>query len=453
LALTMVREPARAVPVIAEHEVVVLGGGPAGIAAAAAAARAGADVLLVERYGFLGGMGTAGGVTNFAGLYALSYGETVHVVRGVADDLLARIDRLGGLNAPQQGLQGRITVRSYDVSAYKCAADDLLLSSGAKLLFHAWAADAAMDGGRIAALIVETKSGRRAIRGQVFVDCSGDADLAARAGVPFELGDGHGGGLFPTTMFRVGGVDPEKALVAIGTFGGIDRLMEQAAGRYRFPRAGAIVRPQKNPTEWRVNVTQIRNRDGRAMDATDALQLSEGEVEGRRQIQEYFRFLKNEVPGFEAAHIVEIAPQVGVRETRRIAGRARLSGADILNCADFADVIGVNAWPMELHVEGRVEWRFFPDGSRGWCGLPFRMLVPQKVSNLLVAGRCASMTHEGQSAARASGACFAMGQAAGTAAALALQAGTAPGEMDVRALRRRLDRDGAFLGNEAAVAS
>ena len=269
----MIREPARSVPVLAEHEVVVLGGGPAGIAAAAAAARQSADVLLVERYGFLGGMGTAGGVTNFAGLYALSHGETRQVVHGIADELLDRIDRLGGLNAPQQGLQGRITVRSYDVSAYKCAADDLLLSCGAKLLFHALAVDAAIDGDRIAALIVETKSGRRALCAKLFIDCSGDADLSARAGVPFALGDGHGSGLFPTTMFRVGNVDAEKALAAIGEFKAIDRLMDEAArrGAYRFPRAGAVVRPQKNPTEWRVNVTQIRNRDGRAMDGTDAL--------------------------------------------------------------------------------------------------------------------------------------------------------------------------------------
>jgi hypothetical protein len=431
-------------------DVVVVGGGPAGLAAATAAARTGADVLLVERYGFLGGMGSAGGVTNFAGLYGLVHGETRQVVHGVVDDLLERIDRLGGLNEPQQGLQGRITVRSYDVSALKCAADDLLLSAGVNLLFHTVAVDVEMEGDHITALIVETKSGRCAIRARQFIDCSGDADVAARAGVPFELGDGHGDGLFPTTMFRVGGVDPDRALAAIGDFKAIDGLMSAAAGKgYRFPREGAIVRPQKNPTEWRVNVTQIRNAEGRVMDATDALQLSAGEVEGRRQVQEYFRFLTSEVPGFENAHIVEIAPQVGIRESRRIAGLCSLSGQDITDCADFIDTIGVNAWPMELHVAGKVEWGFFPEGSRGFCQLPFRMLLPHRVGNLAVAGRCASMTHEGQSAARVSGACFAMGQAAGTAAAMvAGGAADALRELDVAALQHKLTEQGAYLGTK-----
>jgi hypothetical protein len=445
-----IRQPIRQTAVFGSFDVVVVGGGPAGLAAATAAARNGADVLIIERYGFLGGMGTAGGVTNFAGLFGLVHGETRQVVHGVADDLLDRVERLGGLNKPQQGLQGRITVRSYDVSTLKCAADDLLLSAGVKILFHAVAVDVVMDGGAIVALIIETKSGRRAVCAKTFIDCSGDADLAARAGVPFETGDGHGSGLFPSMMFRVGGVDPDRALAAIGEFKAIDRLMNEAAGKgYSFPREGAIVRPQKNPTEWRANVTQIRNSNGLAMDATDALQLSDGEIDGRRQVQEYFRFMKNEVPGFENAHIVEIAPQVGIRETRRIGGLYSLSGKDIVGCADFQDTIGVNAWPMELHEAGKIKWGFFPDGSRGFCQLPYRMLVPNGVSNLLVAGRCASMDHEGQSAARASGACFAMGQAAGTAAAMVADGmNSTIAQVDVVALQKKLTDQGAHLGTD-----
>ena len=452
-------EPARSLPVYGEFDVVVFGGGPAGLAASASAARHGAKVLLVERYGFLGGMGTAGGVTNFAGLYGRKNGEMRQVVHGVVDELLARIEALGGLNAPQDGMQGRIRVRSYDISSLKCAADQMLVGSGVQILFHAWAAAVLMQGERIQALIVETKSGRMAIRACRFIDCSGDADVAHFAGVPYEVGDGQGSGLYPTTMFRIGHVDADKALKAVGEFKAINTLMAQAQldkpGHYRFPREGAILRPQKNATEWRANVTQIASAQGHAMDATNAQQLSDGELEGRRQITDYFQFLRHEVPGFASASIVDIAAQIGIRETRRILGQYVLTGEDILSASRFDDAIGINAWPMELHTAGKIEWHFPRNleatagrrestESRVYNDLPWRMLVPANVDNLLVAGRCASMTHEGQSAARVSGACFAMGQAAGTAAAMVSQSQTLA-DIDVKALQVALKRDGAYL--------
>ncbi|TMH32300.1 MAG: FAD-dependent oxidoreductase, partial [Betaproteobacteria bacterium] len=239
-----VREPQRDTPVLAEHEVVVLGGGPAGIAAAAAVGRARRSTILVERYGFLGGAGTAAGLANFCGLHAKVHGEHRQVVHGIADDVVARLQALGALAAPHVLFGGRIQAQAYDVSAYKLVADQILLAANVRLLFHALAV-----GYRDGHLLVETKSGRRAIRGRVFIDCSGDGDLAAWMGAPYEVGDGKGNMLYPSTMYRIGGVDPAKAGNAWET---IAQRMEEAerAGR-RFPRKKPILRPQPNPVEWR----------------------------------------------------------------------------------------------------------------------------------------------------------------------------------------------------------
>ena len=453
--MASVIEPSRAVPVVAERDVVVLGGGPAGIAAAASAAAHGASVILVERYGFLGGMGTAAGVTNFCGLHANVHGEIRQVVHGLADELLHRMRALDGLSEPHL-IFGRIHAQAYDMSAFKCAADALLGARGVEMLFHALGVEARRrESGEIDALLVETKSGRGAIRGRAFIDCSGDADLAHRAGVALEKGDDAGHLLYPTLMFRVGNVDAERAGEA---WKSIPQIMDaaEASGEFRFPRRGAIVRPQKHAyewrvNEWRVNVTQLRDAEGHAVDGTDARSLSEAELEGRRQIVEYLRFLRAKVPGFEHAYALDIAPQVGIRETRRLVGEYMLTAEDVLGCADFGDSIGVNGWPIENHVAGDVKWEWPATGSRGYNQLPFRMLVPKRsaagsASNLLVAGRCAGMTHAGQSAARVSGACFVMGQAAGTAAALALRDRLDARDVPTAALRRALESDGAFLG-------
>lgn len=438
-------EPARQTAILGEYDVVVLGGGPAGIAAAVAASRAGRSTLLIERYGFLGGMGTAAGVTNFCGLHANVHGHIRQVVHGVADDLLQRIDRLGGLNAPHN-LFGKTVAQAYDTAAYKIAADDLLASAGVHVLFHALAVGVIMaSGGQVHALLIETKSGRRAVVGLCFIDCSGDGDLAAWAGAPFEKGDGQGNMLYPSTMFRLNGVDPVRAGKAWEVIPAL-MLAAEAEGRYRFPRKTPIVRPQKSGIEWRVNLTQLANAQGNAMDGTDALELSAAEMLGRQQIASVAGFLK-EVPGFEQSYIVDIAPQVGIRETRRVKGHYQLTESDVLGCASFSDTIGVNGWPLELHLKGDVEFRWpaIPE-SRGFNHLPYRMIVPLGPDNLWVAGRCASMSHEAQSAARVTGACFVMGQAAGTAADLALSGHCAAQDVPTPTLQANLIAAGAWLG-------
>ena len=437
-------------PLYGEYEVVVLGGGPAGIAAAVAAAHGGRRTLVSERDGFLGGMGPAAGVTNFCGLHANVHGKMHRVVRGVASELLDRIDQLGGLNAPHLIL-GKILAQAYDTAAYKIAADDLLAAQKVELLFHALGAGIVMhDEKRIDALLVETKAGRQAVRALTFIDCSGDGDLAAWAGARYEIGDNNGSMLYPSMMFRLNGIDPERAGEAWRT---IPALMEQAeaAGTHHFPRKAAIVRPQRSAIEWRVNFTQLARADGAAINGLEPDDLTRGEIDGRRQAVKAFNFLRT-VPGFEKSYIVDLPPQLGIRETRRIVGGYMLSGEDVLGCASFEDSVGVNGWPIESHVAGDVVFKFPPiPESRGFNELPYRMLIPESLDNLLVAGRCASMTHDGQSAARVSGACFAMGEAAGTAAALALGRNTIPRDIAVNKLQLELRKQGAFLGQNQAV--
>ena len=439
-------EPAREIELAAETEILIIGGGPAGIAAATAAARCGARVMLLEKYGFLGGMGTAAMVTNFCGLHANINGSVQQIVRGVADDILERLDNLDGLREPHpvkaKGGGHDVAAQAYDTSAYKMATDDLLLSAGVDIRFHTFAVDVLMDGARIDAVLVETKSGRKAIKAEVFIDCSGDGDLAYWSGAECVKGDDNGFMAYPTTMFRVANVDDDK--VHNEGKPNLSALIEAAAKDYNLPRKTGVLGSQPHAGEWRVNLTQI-SRDGDPIDGSDWNDLGFAETEGRRQSQEYFRFLKDCVPGFENSYLLETAPQVGIRETRRIIGEHILSEDDILSCRDFEDSIGCNGWPLEQHLKGSAKWTFL--GGRGYHQIPFGTTLPKGVDNLLVAGRCASTTPEGQASLRVSGPCFAMGQAVGTAAELARRSGVTPKEIDVKALQHRLVSDGAFIGD------
>ena len=452
-----ITEPSRYTPVYGEFDVVVVGGGPAGIMAASSAARAGCSTLLIERYGFLGGAGTAGGLSTFCGLHARTYGADVRVIRGLADDLLSRLVKLDGLNAPHLTIADGIAAQAFDISAYKIAADELVTGSGARILFHAMAVGVVMRDGAIDAVIIESKSGRQAVRGRFFIDASGDGDLAYWAGVPWEKAPPIDGMMYPSLMFRINAVDVAKAGPA--PWRTVERLMEEAeaAGTHTFPRKKPIVRPQRNPLEWRANLTQLKRADGGAIDGTDVDELTRGELTGRQQALDAFTFIRERTPGFEDSYIVDIAPQIGIRETRRIIGPYQLTEEDVLGCADFDDTIGVNGWPVEAHVAGTVEFRW-QWKERGFNQLPFRIILPgtrgdgQPVGNLYVTGRCASMTHGAQSAARVTGPCFVMGEAAGVAASMALSACVAGDGIDVPELQRRLEDQGAYLGRAAPEA-
>jgi len=408
--------------------VLVAGGGAAGLAAAVASARSGADTLLMERYGFLGGMATAGLVNPFMDWHA--GGESL--VAGIFQEVLDRMRAAGGFGHGREP-------KAFDPEVLKLVADEMCREAGVRVRFHTLVAAVTRAGDRISAIRTDSKSGREKWSADVYVDCTGDADLAFLAGVPCEQGREEDGLTQPMTLnFRMANVDT-KLLPARGE---INRLFVQAKaeGRLHQPRENVLFFYTLRPGVLHFNTTRVVGMSGVSAD-----DLSGAEIEGRRQAHELARFLVDKVPGFKRAYLEQSAAQIGVRETRRIRGDYTLTGDDVVQARKFRDAIARSSYPVDIHSplgEGTLI-REVPAGD--YYEIPYRCLLPVGLDNLLVAGRCVSATHEGQSSLRVLPQCFAMGQAAGTAAAMAAAGAVSPREIPASRLRAALRKQGQIV--------
>jgi len=441
-------ERARSLPIIARPDVLVVGGGAAGLAAAIAAAECGASTLLIEHYGFLGGTLTAVTLGTLCGGYLVSGEAHREIVAGLYADLVGRLAARGAALAPRRWLDN-VSV-PYDPVALRHEADRMAMGAGVELLLHSTVVDAQVQNGRVSAVIIENKGGRGAIVPAVVIDASGDGDLAARAGAAFAVGD-HGRTQFASTMLRLGGVQVAR-FAQVSREERQARLAQAAAEGYALPRtsAGLQLHPQRGVVH--ANVTRIRGADGSSPDLLDAAALSAAEVEGRRQAYLYEDVLRRYMPGFEQARIIDIGCHLGVRETRLIEGDHRLEAAELRAGAQPPDTIACCAWPMETHgADSGTVWDWLPPDV--WYGIPYRCLTVRHFDNLLVAGRNLSASHAAQSSARVAATCMAMGEAAGVAAALSLQAGADIRGFAPALLRQRLLDRGALLAPRSGAAT
>lgn len=403
--------------------------------AAIAAARSGARTLLVERYGFPGGISTQV-LDTFYGFYTPG-SRSERVVGGIpweiASTLIANGDALERPNSYGAG-----TGVTYDPDALKLLWERFAIEAGVELLYHALLVEARVEDGAVRAIGVETKAGRAFIEAPLFVDATGDADVVALAGAPFERAGEAGEAQSLTTTFKLIGVDDERARAVKQPE--LQELMAQAiADGYALPRREGSIHITPMPGVMATNMTRVP-----AIDLDDPFALSGAEIEGRRQASEYARFLIDRVPGYANARLSGLSTQIGMRETRRMLGKYRLTRDDVLSARQFPDAIARCGAPIEAHHGGSdTRWEYLPDGAT--YTIPWRALVPRDVDALVVAGRCLSATHDAHASVRSMAQCMAMGQAAGTAAALCVDQGASPRSISPDLLRDRLQRDGALF--------
>lgn len=452
-------------PVIHETDVLIVGGGFAGITAALAAARNGSRVILVEKSGCLGGLAT-GGLVNYVTPYQ-DWNE--RIVGGLGEEIIERLKQLGAREEEYDVSQEHPWLASdldwdkklfgdvegkkrygvqFDTEALKALADEMVAEAGIKVLFHTFLVDAKVESNRIRTATFESKTGRFAIAARIFVDCTGDGDLSALSGATFEKGRATDGKMLPVTlMFRLRGVDVSKAMgyqMAGQAQYGYANLISLAKerGEFTIPHSYLLVRPTVQLDGLEVNGTRMLGVDG-----TNVGDLSRAEVELRRQVQLLTEFFRKYVPGCSTAYVSETASLIGVRDTRRVVGEYVVRDDDIPSGAKFPDSIGRGTVHVDIHNPTGVGFDIRPVKAGDWYDIPYRCLVVKGLDNLLMAGRCISATSVAQSALRLYLNVFVTGQAAGTAAALCQRDSVKARDLDVQLLQSTLVSQGVKLGD------
>ncbi|TZE81459.1 FAD-dependent oxidoreductase [Calorimonas adulescens] len=442
------------------YDVVVVGGGVSGSIAAIAAALNGAKTLLIEQYGFLGGSLTNMGVGPMMTFHA----GNRQVIKGLPQKVVDELVKLGGSPGHVIDTTGFVrTITPFDQEIMKYVLVKMTVDSGVNNLFHSFLQGVKMYGPHIESIFVTNKSGTMEISGNIYVDATGDADLAVRSGVDFLMGRPYDNLTQPMTMmFKVGNVNtsdikeymlknpeefrmiaPEEVLKAKRlSVNGFKTILEEGkkSGDIQFERDTILFFETNNPGEFIINTTRVQRLKG-----TDVFELTKAEIEGRQQVMKLFNFMKMNLPGFKDTVLLSTGVQIGVRETRKIIGEYILTAEDLINNRRFDDCIAKGSYPIDIHspVGGEMVYMYLKEGTD--YDIPYRALYSKRVDNLLICGRCISSTHEANAAIRVSPIAMATGQAAGTAAALSKKSNKPPYDIDVKLLRNVLIEQGAYL--------
>jgi hypothetical protein len=429
----------RKIEVIGEYDVVIAGGGPAGVCAGLASARMGMKTLLIEQFNCLGGIATAG-LHQHIGMF-LGVGGKPDITGGIPREIF-------NTAVKEYEAQNNGNTLDVEIENFKYMLDRITEKAGLNILYYSHVSDALVKDNKVYGVLLNNKSGRFAVLARRIVDCTGDGDVAFKAGCRMTFGREEDGKMQPATlMYRIGGVDWKKAR---------EEYLKGDPRLENFCKNAAekkLMRPWQSKIMgfwWNKNRQDILNINFTHMhiNGASAFELTEAAREGRKQVREAVRAMKKLIPGFEKTYLLDTAMYIGIRETRRIIGEYILTKEDVMKQTIFPDSIGLGSAFIDIHNTegpGMDKKSGFSLPPSGYYSIPYRTLLPSGKDNILVAGRCHSATHEAAGTTRWMTQCMIMGQAAGTAAALSIKENTTPRLLSVGKLQKVLKENGAIL--------